>query len=179
MDERYFAEHAAERRVQQVGELRIGDRDGTQRLIKPERIFDAISRKGVDHEPLLVGGIHFLRWRFQVEDALVDRDHGIDQRDLRVQPRLGYGPHRLTKADHDGLMRLIDAEEGAIGEQQSRDGENGKYAAGKTEPHGWAPCGRRVNSFKGRMGTTPPPPVPAPSTMILSVPPNSRSIVSR
>ena len=48
-------------------------------LIEAQRVLDAVAGEGVDHQPLLVGGDHFLRRIFQIEDALVDRDHAVDE----------------------------------------------------------------------------------------------------
>ena len=49
---------------------------------KRRRIVDAIAGEGVDHQPLLVRRDHFLRRRFEIEDALVDGDDVVDERHL-------------------------------------------------------------------------------------------------
>ena len=49
--QRRRAEHAAQRRIEQDGELRTGA-GGADRLVKLERVGDAVAREGVDHEPL-------------------------------------------------------------------------------------------------------------------------------
>ena len=124
-----------------------------------QRVVDAIAREGVDHEPLLVRGDHFLRGVLQVEDALVDIDHAVDQRDLEVQPRLGDDAHRLAEPDHEREPGLVDREQRAVGDDGHDDGENGENAAGDTELH-WVPPvvgARRSISFSGRIGTTLPP----------------------
>ena len=51
-----------------------------QRLIEAQRVLNAIAGEGVDHQPLLVRGDDLLRRRFQIEDALVDGDHIVDER---------------------------------------------------------------------------------------------------
>ena len=61
--ERRLAEHAAQRRVEQDRELRVGALDRADRLVEAQRIVDAIAREGIDHEALLVGGDHLLRRR--------------------------------------------------------------------------------------------------------------------
>ena len=86
--QRVLAEHAAQRRVQQGREPRIGAFDRADRLIEPQRIGDLVAREGIDHEALLIGGDHFLRRIFEIEDALVDVDHAVDKRHLEMQPGL-------------------------------------------------------------------------------------------
>ena len=100
--EGHLAEHAAQRRVEQDRELRVGALDRAERLIEAQRILDAVAREGVDHEPLLVGRDDFLRRRFKIEDALVDGDDGVDERQLEVKARLADDatgwPSRTTSA---------------------------------------------------------------------------------
>jgi hypothetical protein len=59
-----------------------------------------------------------LRRGFDVENALVDIDHAVDERDLCIQSRLGDDAHRLAKPHHQGLLGLINGEEGAVGDDQ-------------------------------------------------------------
>ena len=84
VDERRLAEHAAQRRIKQNRQLRIGALDRAERLVEAQRVLDTVAREGIDHEPLLVGGDDFLRRRFEVEDALVDADDVVDERRLDV-----------------------------------------------------------------------------------------------
>ena len=153
--EGHLAEHAAQRRVEQDGELRIGALDRAERLVEAQRILDAVPRKGVDHQPLLVGGDHFLRRRFQVEDALVDVDHAVDERHLEVEAGLTDHAHRLAEPNDQRLLRLIDGEQGAIGDDECGKGEDRDDAAEDIEFHRWPPddCGLRggsPNSLSGR-----------------------------
>ena len=95
--QRRLAEHAAQRRIEQDGELRAGA-GRADRLIIFQRVDDAVAREGVDHEPFagLAGagigavaarGDHFLRRLFDVEDALVDIDDAVDERHFHVKAR--------------------------------------------------------------------------------------------
>ena len=53
-------------------------------LIEAQRVLDAVAGERIDHQPLLVGGDDFLRRIFEIEDALVDADHGVDERRLEI-----------------------------------------------------------------------------------------------
>ena len=185
LNERALAEHAPHRRNQQGREPRIGALDRAHRLEELQRVIDAIAREGIDHEPLLVGGDDLLRLRLEVENALIDVDHAVDQRELHVEPGLGDDTHRLAEPDDQRLLGLMHGEQAAIAQERQKDRDDDQDTAGKTEPHReppvvpvagpGAPC-RRGNSLSGRYGTTPDPPG---SRMILSAPPNTRSMVSR
>ena len=141
LDEGRFAEHAAQRRIEQNIELRVGGDFRTERLEEAQRILDAIAREGVDHQPLLVGGDHFLRRRFQVEDALVDIDHAVDERHLDVQARLVDHAHHFTQPHHQRLLGLIDGEQRAVEHDQRGEDEDGDDAADEIEFHRWPPVG--------------------------------------
>ncbi len=89
------AQDAPQRRVEQDRKLGAGA-VGPDRLVEFERIGDAVARKGVDHEalaglgdagigPVAARGNHFLRRRLDVENALVDIDDTVDERNFCVQ----------------------------------------------------------------------------------------------
>ena len=78
-----------------------------ERLIEPQRIDDLVAREGIDHEPLLVGGDDFLRRIFEIENALVDIDHVVDERHLVIEAGLGDHAHRVAEAQHQRLLRLV------------------------------------------------------------------------
>src|ERR1700682_563633 len=189
------AQHAAQRRVEQDRKLRAGA-IRPDRLIEFERIGDAVAREGVDDEALAglgdagIGPVaarcnHLLRRRLDVEDALVDIDDTVDERNLCVQARLGDDAHRLAKADHQRLPGLIHGEEGAVADDDGSQQQDGGSAARETHSHGVPPagfcagCGCRVRSLSGRYGTTPGPPCGPVSMIVLSVPPRTCSMVSR
>src|SRR4029077_1842326 len=133
----------AQGRVQKNRKLRTGA-VRTDGLIEFQRIGDAITRKGVDHEPfaglcgtwdtgirpVLARGDHLLRRRFDGENALVDIDDGVDERDLGVQSRLGDDAHRLAEPHYQSLLGLINGEEGAVGDDQHNQQYYGDHAAG-------------------------------------------------
>ena len=139
LDEGRFTEHPAQRRVEQNVELRIGGGFRTERLIEAQRILDAITREGVDHQPLLVGGDHFLRLRFEIEDALVDGDHVIDERHLGVQTRLVDHAHHFTEPHHQRLLGLVDGEERRVADDERGGEEDGGNAANEIKSHGLTP----------------------------------------
>ena len=145
-----FAEHAAQRRIEQNIELRIGGRFRAERLEEAKRILDAVARESVDHQPFLVGGDHFLRRRLQIEDALVDVDHIVDERQFDVQPRLVDHAHHLPKADHQRLLGLVNRKQRRVADDQSRDQQNGGNAADEIKLHGLPP----VAGGRGRRGTS-------------------------
>ena len=89
-------------------------------LIEQQRIDDAVARKGIDHEPLLIGGGHLLRRRIEVEDALVEVVDRLHHRDLPVQPRVGDDLHRLAELEHDGLLVLVHDEQREVGGRRNR-----------------------------------------------------------
>ena len=111
-----------------------------ERLIEAQRILDAVTREGIDHEALLVRRDHFLRRRFEIEDALVDIDDRIDERRLEVQPRLRDRRLRLTEAQNERLLPLIDGEQRGISDDERRGDYDDDHAADKTELH-WTPPG--------------------------------------
>ena len=156
MRERRLAQHAPQRRVEQDRELRVGALDRADGLVEAQRLLDAIAREGIDHEALLVGGDHLLRRVFQIEDALVDPDHAVDQRHLEVQAGLGHDADRLAEPDHQRLLRLIDGEQRRIAEHQRGENEDEDDAACDTEPHRAPPlcvgagAGGRRSSLSGR-----------------------------
>ena len=133
---------------------------GADRLIELQRILDAVAREGIDHEPLLVGGDHLLRRVFQIEDALVDADHAVDQRHLEVQARLGDDAHRLAEPDHQRLLGLIDREQRRIADDQRDEDEDERRCRRRYRVSSGASrsarCGRgagaggRVSSLSGR-----------------------------
>src|SRR5437588_2740396 len=59
-DEGDLAQHPAQRRVQQRGELDVGGLDRADALIEAQRVLDPVAGEGVDDEPLLVGSDDFL-----------------------------------------------------------------------------------------------------------------------
>src|SRR5262245_4472387 len=154
--QRGLAQHAAQRRVEQGRQLQIRAVDSADGLVEFERLLDPVAGEGVDHQPLLVGGDHLLRRVFEVEDALVDADDAVDQRDLGMQSGLGDYPYRLAQPNHQRLPGLIDREQRAIGDDQRHDDEGGDDAAGEIEPHRPPPvCGagvgaRRMSWSSGR-----------------------------
>jgi hypothetical protein len=88
--------------------------DRADALIEPQRVLDAIAGEGIDHQPLLVRRDHFLRRIFEIEDALVDRDHGIDERRLEIQARFDDDTDRLTESNHQHLFGLRHGEHRAV-----------------------------------------------------------------
>jgi len=115
--------HAAQRRVQQRGQLDVGGLDRTDALIEPQRVLDPVTREGIDHQPLLIRRDHFLRRIFKIEDALVDRDHAVDERRLEIQARLGDDADRLAEPHHQHLFGLRHGEDRAVGD----DGDDKQY----------------------------------------------------
>jgi hypothetical protein len=60
--------------------------DRAQRLVEAQRVLDAVPSKGVNHQPLLVGGYHFLGRRLQIENTFVEIDDRVDERCLGPGP---------------------------------------------------------------------------------------------
>ena len=103
VDDRGLRQRAAQRRIQHAAELRVGALDVEHRLIEPQRIGDPVAHEGVDLEPLVLGDQHLLPLVVEREDALVDVDDRVDERDLAWRPgapmrsRTGW-PKRSTSA---------------------------------------------------------------------------------
>src|SRR5262249_33545310 len=140
----------------------------------------------IDHEAPLIRGENLLGRVFQIENAVVHHDDGFDERPLHMKARLSDDPDRLAESNHQSLLGLINSEQRAPRPTQHNDGgghERADYIGFHRLPPVvdwgvWA-GGRLRSSGSGRYGTTPPAPCPAESNMILSVPPNRRSMVSR
>ena len=126
LDQRHFAEHATKRRVEQRRELKIGGLDRADALIELQRVLDAIAREGIDHEPLLVRGDHFLRRIFQIEDAFVDRDHGVDERRLEMQARIGDDIDRAAEPHDQRLFGLLHGKDRAVADDQRQQQQQQK-----------------------------------------------------
>ena len=94
---------------------------------------------------------------------------------LKWEARLGDQLLGLAEAQHQRLLRLVDGEEGASG-QDHGDEEDGRKAGEEAELHGFVPRGAAdgARAPRGRYGTTPP----LSSTITLSVPLNTFSMVS-
>src|SRR3984893_885623 len=186
MDQGGFPEHTPQCRVQQARKPRIGALDIADGLIETQRIGNAIASEGVNYESPLIGSEDFLGRILQIEDAVVDGDDSVDNWNLHMKARLGNDPGWIAQANHQRLSGLIDSEQRPVRhDQQDRGGDYD--SADKIDLHrlppvvvgdGWV-GGRLRSSGSGRYGTTPLLPCPAESRMILSVPPNRRSMVSR
>src|SRR5262249_49495831 len=147
------------------------------RLIEQQWIGDAIARERIDHDPLLIGGGHLLRRGVEVEDALVEVIDGLHHRHLPVEPWFIDDGDRLAEFEHDRLLVLVHDEHGEVGDR-SRSTQGHHHHGEKRSQHQLLPALFLPGSWSsGRKGTTPCP--PRLSRMILSVPPSTRSMVSR
>ena len=140
IDEGDLAQHAAQRRVQQRRELDVGGLDRADALVEAQRVLDAIAGESVDHQPLLVRGDDFLRRIFQIENALVDRDHGVDERRLEVQAGFGDDAHGLAEPDHQHLFGLRDREDRAVADDDDDKQQDQGDNACNGGPHRVPPC---------------------------------------
>ena len=147
-----LAEHAADRRVHDVAELAVGLPRGLDRLVELERIDDSVAQEGVDLDPRVVGGQHLLVRRLQVEDALVEVDDVLDQRDLEVQPRLGdeaAAGDRLAEAQQQRLLRLRHDERAGEDDDEQGHDRGGEDERAVLAHHGCAPvleaCGFAIS----------------------------------
>ena len=97
------AQHAPERGFENGAKARIGDALVAHALEEQQGIGDPVAGKGVDDEPLLVGGDDLLRGGIDVEDALVEIFDVLDEGDLvvaapaRLMTRFGL-PNSSTSA---------------------------------------------------------------------------------
>ena len=121
LDEGGIAEHAPDSRVEDDRELRVGDRDRADRLIEQQRIDDLVAAEGVDDEPLLVGSDDLERRRVEVEDALVELDHVVDERPFVIEAGRRDHPDRIAEAKHQRLLRRVDDEHAEIEGDRDRD----------------------------------------------------------
>jgi hypothetical protein len=90
-----------------------------------------MSHSGHRHAFALARRDHLLRRRFDGENTLIDIDDSVDERDLGIQSRLGDDAHRLAEPHQQGLLGLIDSEEGAVRDDQRDQQYYGENAAGK------------------------------------------------
>ena len=78
--------------------MRVGAPRVADRLIKQERVSNAVAHEGVDLETLIVGDQHFLALVVEGENALVDIDYVIDKRPLEIEARrVDEVAHRLAE----------------------------------------------------------------------------------
>ena len=148
-------------------------------LIEAQGIDDAIAQEAIHLETLIVGGEHLEIGAFGKEDAIVEIDDVLDERQLEVQAGLGdeAAPRDgLAEAQHDGLLCLSDGEDGA---QRDHEKNDRRESQGQRELH-WRgpPCWNGARAGSGTKGMTPAP-EPCSSSTTLSAPPSTRSIVSR
>ena len=118
-----LGQHAAHGGVQHRTELVVGAEHAVDRLIELQRIDNAVADEAVDLEALVVGGEHFEIRALDVEDAVVEGDDVLDQRELEVQARLGdeaAAGDRLAEAQHERLLGLVDGEQRAAGDARWR-----------------------------------------------------------
>ena len=154
-------------------------------LVEFQRVGDAVAHEGVHLQPLVVGRQHFLLRQFQIEDAIVDQDHGFDPGQLEVNARLGDEAGRLAEAQDQRLLGLAHLEEGGEAQRQREraGGEKENAQAHHWPPSGWLDnwplgpgCGGKA-PFMGSSGSTGR--APARSSKILSPLASTRSMVSR
>ena len=95
-------------------------------MIEQQRVLDAVAHEGVDFEPLVVGDQNFLALVVEGEDALVDIDHVVDDRQLGVQAG-GFDEiaDGLSEAQHQRLFGRIDGEEHRRRQPDERDEDDG------------------------------------------------------
>ncbi len=97
----------------------------THSLIIFERVGNSIAREGIGVDLLanqlgrarivLVLQVDVRCLRLDGEDALVDIDDTVNERNLGIEAGLGDHAHRLTKPYHKRLVSLIHREKGAVG----------------------------------------------------------------
>src|SRR5829696_285629 len=186
---RGVGENVAHRGVDEAAEPLVCDRNRADGLEELQRVRDPVAREGVDLEVLPVGREDGLDRQVEIEDALLERHHVLDERPFKIEAGrvlAGLVRDRADAAElqHQGLLRLADDEGRGI-EQDRREPEEHDDAGADDAAHRVAPwpCagaagGRRCISVSGRYGTTPEP-WPLWSMMILSMPPSTRSMVSR
>ena len=137
---RRIAEYAPHRRVQDEAELAVRAFRRANRLIEFERIDDPVTQEGIDVEPAAVGPEHFLFRRLDDEDAIVEIDDLLDERNLEMKPRprdQSAARHGLAKAKHKRLLRLLHREHRPHRDDQKRDGADDQ--GDRARPHLRAP----------------------------------------
>ena len=133
-------------------ESRVGTLLVAQALKEQQGIDDLVTREGIDDEPLLVGGDHFLRGGVDVEDAFVEQHNILNERNFVLKPSLGDDALGLAEFEHDRLLSLADrkqsqvADEGRECEDDEADGKSGAAHWGWPSGAG----GRLESSGSGR-----------------------------
>jgi hypothetical protein len=90
----------------------------------------------------ILGDQHLLARIVEGENALVDVDDGVDERDFGVQARLADEvAHRLAEAQHQRLLGRIDGEERVAGDDDRHDNGDQYPQAVERVPHFGAPAG--------------------------------------
>src|SRR4029078_10092460 len=155
------AEHTPKGGFEQGPEGRFGASLVGDALEEQQGVDDLVTRKGINHEPLLIGSDHLLRSRVDVEDALVEEHDVLNERDLILQTRLGDDALGPAEFEKQRLLRLTDGEQRQIG-KQGRNAEKDQAQGEGCAVHGWPSGGVGaflVNSESGRNGTTPGAPL--------------------
>jgi len=143
LDESRVAKHAPDGRVEHDAEARLGHRNRPDRLKEKQRIDDAIATERVDHQAPLIRGDDLERRGIEVEDALLEIDHVVDQRQLIVDARLIFArlidrANRIAKAQDQRLLGLVDDENAEIERDADRD-DDGEAKPTEDAASHWLP----------------------------------------
>src|SRR5262249_7336074 len=92
--------------------------------VELQRVGDAVTQEGVHHEPVLVGGDHLLLVGLEGQVAAVESDDALEEGGLHLEPPSappprGAGPHPPPAAGDDGLLPLVDDEQGVGDDHQA------------------------------------------------------------
>lgn len=121
MLERHVAERPADAGVDDRREARAHHAFVADRLEEFERIDDAVARKRIDDETLLVRGDHLLGRHVELEHAAIEEGDVLDERNLEVEARLPDHALRLAELQHQRLCRLVHRENGARADDEGDD----------------------------------------------------------
>src|SRR5262249_14778861 len=126
----------------------------------------------------LIGRGHLLRRGVEVEDALVEILNRLHHRHLPVEPGLIDDRHRLAEFEHDRLLVLVHDKHREIGDGGSSTEDHHEDGKERPQHQLLPPLFLAPGTWSsGRRGSTAGPPLL--SRIILSVPPSTRSMVSR
>jgi len=121
-----IAQHVAQRRCEVRLQPVFGQTRVAHRLIELQRIDDLVTGERIHHQPLAVGGDDFFRRRIEIENALVDEDHVLNEGQLEMQPRLRDELFGIAELQHDRLLRHADDECGGIGNESDKSRNDAK-----------------------------------------------------
>jgi hypothetical protein len=120
-------DHIARRRINQIVQATLRRAFVPHRLEKPQGIRNPPAGRGIHQNKPLVQRGNLIRGAIPFQHPFVKAPHRLHKRQLDFQPRRGHGlPHRFAKLRDDHLFGLIHLIQGATGNNQHQQHQQGR-----------------------------------------------------